>query len=422
VKSRLKRLIGAVFAVVVMAVAVSLIVGVARSGDVPPDAPAAAAVTPIGRYQQTLRDNPTDHATWAKLGLAYVEQARATFDPTYYPKAEGALRRSLELAPDDHTAMIGMAALANSRHDFAGAVTWALKAEKISPETPEIYGALADAYTQLGDAPAATKALARMAVLEPGVAAFTRLSYDFEQRGDTANARKLLQNALEAAYEPSEKSFCHFYLGELSFHAGDLDDADAEYRKGLAVDPTSVQSGYGLAKIAALRGDTAQAVDRYIALVSRVPAPQYLIEYAQYLNSLGRSYEAKQQLSVLDGLRHVFTANGIVDDLTWSEYAADTGDKAGALSHARAEWKRRHNVIVADALAWALHLNGKDTEALRFARLATGPGWRNALFQFHRSKIESSLGQDAAAKRSLARAHEFNPRFDPKLPALGRTA
>jgi tetratricopeptide (TPR) repeat protein len=405
-----------------MAVAASLIVGVARSGDVPPAAPAAAALTPIGRYQQTLHDNPADHATWAMLGLAYVEQARATFDPTYYPKAEGALRRSLELAPDDHTAMIGMAALANSRHDFAGAVSWALKAEKISPDSPEIYGALADAYTQLGDAPAATKALARMAVLEPGVAAFTRLSYDFEQRGDTAHARELLQDALDAAYDPAEKSFCHFYLGELALHAGDLNGADAEYRKGLAVDPNSVQSGYGLAKVAALRGDTTQAVERYGRLVSKVPAPQYLIEYAQYLTSLGRKEEAKQQLTIVDGLRQVFTANGIVDDLTWSEYAADTGDNAGALTHARAEWKRRHNVIVADALAWALHLNGKDKEALGFARTATHPGWRNALFQFHLSEIESSLGQDDAARRSLARAHEFNPRFDPKLPALGRTA
>jgi tetratricopeptide (TPR) repeat protein len=422
VKFRLRRFIGALLAVVFVATAVSLIVGVARDGSVPPTSPASAALTPIGRYQQTLRDNPADHATWAKLGLAYVEQARATFDPTYYPKAEGALRRSLELAPGDHPAMIGMAALANSRHDFAGAVTWALKAKKISPDTPAVYGALADAYTQLGDAPAATSALARMAVLEPGVSAFTRLSYDFEQRGDNAKARELLKNALDDAYEPAEKSFCHFYLGELAFHAGDLDGAEAEYKEGLAVDPSSVQSSYGLAKVAALRGDKDQAVERYDLLVSRVPAPQYLIEYAQFLTSLGRKDEAKQQLDILAGLRQVFTANGVVDDLTWSEYAADTGDKAGALTSARAEWKRRHNVIVADSLAWALHLNGDDKEALRFAKLATAPGWRNALFQFHLSEIESSLGQDAAARRSLARAHEFNPRFDPKLPALGRTA
>lgn len=421
-KFRLRRFIGALFAVVFMATAVSLIVGVTRDGSVPPGTSATAALTPIGRFQQTLRDNPADHATWAKLGLAYVEQARATFDPSWYPKAEGALRRSLELAPDHHPAMIGMAVLANSRHDFSGAVSWALKAKKISSETPEVYGVLADAYTQLGDAPAATSALSRMAVLEPGVSVFTRLSYDFEQRGDTTKARELLKNALEDAYEPAERSFCHFYLGELAFHAGDLDGAETEYRDGLAVDPSSVQSSYGLAKVAALRGENDQAVERYDLLVSRVPAPQYLIEYAQVLTSLGRRDEAKQQLDILGGLRQVFTANGVIDDLTWSEYAADTGDKAGALTHARAEWKRRNNVIVADALAWALHLNGEDKEALRFARIATGRGWRNALFQYHLSEIESSLGQDAAARRSLARSREFNPRFNPKLPALGRTA
>src|SRR4051794_1708490 len=44
--------------------------------------------TAARRLQDRLRRLPKDHTAWAELGLAYVQQARLTADPTYYPKAE----------------------------------------------------------------------------------------------------------------------------------------------------------------------------------------------------------------------------------------------------------------------------------------------------------------------------------------------
>ena len=38
----------------------------------------------------------------ASLGLAYVQEARITADPSYYPKAEGVLRRSIALDRKDN--------------------------------------------------------------------------------------------------------------------------------------------------------------------------------------------------------------------------------------------------------------------------------------------------------------------------------
>src|SRR4051812_8635749 len=53
----------------------------------------------IASLQARLKAVPTDASSWATLGLAYVQEARVTADPSYYPKAEGALRRSLRLQP-----------------------------------------------------------------------------------------------------------------------------------------------------------------------------------------------------------------------------------------------------------------------------------------------------------------------------------
>jgi cytochrome c-type biogenesis protein CcmH/NrfG len=123
-----------------------------------PDEPAPAAIQASGtvaadplsraiaQAQEQLRRNPDDARTWAELGSAYVEQARITGDPSYYERAQGALDRSMQVQPTANAeAMIGLGALANARHDFAGARDWAVQARELRPRTPAVYGVLADA-------------------------------------------------------------------------------------------------------------------------------------------------------------------------------------------------------------------------------------------------------------------------------------
>ena len=66
---------------------------------------------------------------------------------------------------------------------------------------------------------------------------------------------------------------------------------------------------------------------------------------------------------------------------------------------------------MADALAWQLHANHRDAEALDYANQALRLGTRNPVFLFHRAVIEQSLGQAAAAQRDLEAALALNPRF-----------
>ncbi|CAM5568540.1 hypothetical protein SCYAM73S_03330 [Streptomyces cyaneofuscatus] len=59
----------------------------------------------IGSLQKHLRAQPRDFGSWATLGIAYVEQARTNGDPSRYPQAERALKRSLELDPGNDQAL-----------------------------------------------------------------------------------------------------------------------------------------------------------------------------------------------------------------------------------------------------------------------------------------------------------------------------
>ena len=371
-------------------------------------------VQSVNSLQSRLRRLPNDETGWAELGSAYVELARVTSDPTYYVKAQGALDRSLRLRPDGNgSAMLGMGSLANSRHDFSAAKDWALRAQAVQPDSAEVQGVLADALTQLGDDTGATAAVQRMLDLRPGVAAFTRASYHFELHGQETEARDAMERALASASTPDEIAFCRYYLGELAFNTGQLDEAGTQYEEGLAVSENDASLLQGRAKVAAARGNVDEALAVYQQIVSRVPLAQYVLEYAELLDAAGRPAESRQQYVVLAEQQRLLETQGATDDLAAASVAADHGDKAEALRRAEAEWGRRQSVFVADALAWALQVNGRSAEALQYAEKASSLGWHNATFAYHRGMILASLGRKTEAEQFLAESLRINPHFSP---------
>ncbi|MFI7588405.1 hypothetical protein ACIB24_15150 [Spongisporangium articulatum] len=377
----------------------------------------------IRAAQLRLDRVPADDRTWAQLGAAYVQQGRITADPTFYPKAEGALARSLRLRPEGNVdAYVGEGALANARHEFAEAVRWGRRAASADPYDAAALGVLTDAYTQLGRFDDADSALQRMLDLQPGLSSFSRASYAFEQRGDVPAARAALTRALAEAVDPADVAFCRYYLGQLDFTTGAPAAALEQYRLGLLAQPGAPMLVAGRAAAAAAAGRTDEALRDYADVTARLPLPEYLLEYAQLLVSLGRDADADALYVVLAGEQQLFAANGVQDDLTAAVVEADHGDPADAVRHARLEWDRRQHPLVADALAWALHRAGRDAEAREFADRAAGTGWRNAIFAYHRGMIEKSLGHDDSARRELTRALDINPYFSPTQAPVARRA
>lgn len=379
--------------------------------------------TAIEQAQQRLRRVPGDHHSWATLGLAYLERARITAEPGWFDRAEGALRRSLaEQGDRNPAALTGLGALATARHDFAGARELARRVVRDHPYHADAFGVLADAETQLGHPAAATAAVQRMLDLRPGLPALARAAYDREQHGRVAEAGQLLQRALAAAFDPADLAFCRHQLGELAWHAGDLARAQQQYAAGLAADPGYLPLRHGLARVAAARGDRTAALAGYAALTAASPTPTYLREYAELLRAAGRTGEADRQLALARAAHELFTASGGTDDLTGAELAIAAGRPAEAVRLAEREWQRRQFADVADTLAWALHLAGRDAEAVAYARRAGALGARHAGYAFHFGMIELSLGNRAAARTQLARALAINPHFSPvDAPAAART-
>ena len=203
----------------------------------------------ITKQQARLKDVPGDWTAWAGLAADYVQQARITADPTYYPKADGALAQSLKIMPKDNfLALTVKATVAAARHDFSEALDLADQSLAINAYNATTYGVKGDALNELGRYDEAFAAFTKMDRTRPSLASFSRLSYSYELRGNIPKARADLQLGLDTSVtSPSDAAFAAFYLGELAWnYDNDLALAERYYRQGIRLDPAYVPPLAGL--------------------------------------------------------------------------------------------------------------------------------------------------------------------------------
>ncbi|MBT2487186.1 tetratricopeptide repeat protein [Streptomyces sp. ISL-96] len=377
---------------------------------------------PVEALRERLRHLPNNPVGWAHLGMAYVQQARTTADPTTYARGESALRKSLKLQPaDNFQAETGMGALASARHDFPSALAWARKATATNPSSPAAHGVLADAYTQLGRYEASYRAVQRMTDLRPDAASLARASYTWELRGDTRRARELMRRSLQAASTGPERSFARTHLALLALETGDRVTALREANAGLRAAPRDPALLEARARTHAALGKPREAVDDYTTAIAIAPLPQYLLGLGELHESLGRQEQAETLYGLLRAQDRLRTASGGTPDVDAILFEADHGDPDKAVVMCRHVLRGRPFIAVHDACAWALHRAGSDEQALEHAGQALALGTRSAPFHYHRARIHHALGDLDATREDLDRALAIDPHFHPLHATEART-
>ncbi|MBW3640102.1 MAG: tetratricopeptide repeat protein, partial [Actinobacteria bacterium] len=373
------------------------------------------ALQGIADLQAELKRVPGNYPKWSTLGMAYLQQARLTADPTLYGKAEAAFDMSLQLRPSDNdAALTGQATLAAARHDFAGALALTDQSLAINDFSATTYAVRFDALNELGRYDEARAAVQRVLDLRPGLDALVRASYALELRGDVEGARDLLQQAASDGRAPGDIAFAQYYLGELAWNNGDLEGARGAYQAALAADPGYLAAVAGRAKVAAASGDPQAAERDYQRVVQQLPSPEFLVAYGELLESTGQSDAAQEQYAVVRATQRLYAANGQDVDTELALFEADHGTPAAAVASAEKAYATRPlAVLTQDAYAWALHSAGRSEEALPIARQAARLGLRSPVLAYHLGAIEAAVGDPVAARTSLRRALDLNPAFNP---------
>jgi tetratricopeptide (TPR) repeat protein len=368
----------------------------------------------ITSLQARLQGNPSDADALSSLGLAYLQEARLTVNPSYYTKADEVLRKSIGInRKANFQGLLGMGILAGARHRFDLALKWGRRAQQENPYNADVRGVVTDALIELGRYREAGKELQKMVDLRPGLSSLARISYYRELHGDLPGAIQAMAAAFrDAGGSGQDAAWASFQLGDLQLIAGHVSRADYMYRRGRYLDPSYYLPKVGIAKVAAARGHLGRAARILRTVTATYPAPIYVMLYGDILRAEGLQDQAKRQYDLVRAEQRLFSANGVVPDTEMMIFFADHHQRLTQTLHeARREYAKRPSVRVADALSWVLYANGKYAQAATYAHRALRLGTVDPTYYFHAGMIAKALGEGRLALHYLRRALRFNPHF-----------
>jgi tetratricopeptide (TPR) repeat protein len=354
--------------------------------------------------------HPLDTKSQVLLGLAYQQRARETGDPSYYPRAEQALRSALRVEPKNSLALAGLASLAASRHRFGEARALARETLALNPFSAATWGILGDAQIETGRYGAAFRAFERMIAIRPTASAYARISYAREVLGRTGSAIRAMKRAVAAAAStPEPAAWARVHLGNLYAGTGRLAQAERHYRAALNYLPAYGPAVAALARLESWRGDDGAAVRLWRQALDAQAVPEHAVGLGDALGKLGRTAQAEEAYAEAESLENAFAANGGHNKLETALFDLDHGRRyPSALARARAGQRLRPSVEGEHVLAWALYKNGRCAEARAHSVRALRLGTKDWGAMLHRSLIESCLGDREAARAFRERAIAVN--------------
>jgi tetratricopeptide (TPR) repeat protein len=376
---------------------------------------AATALLAGGALRMGEEESSTKAPTTKQLvraGLEEQQAARRTGEPAHYTRSERALRQALEQDPNDVHALIGLASLSNTRHDFREGLVLARRARERSPDTALVYGVIGDALIELGRHEAGFRSYERMAELKPSIAAYARVAQAQALLGRNNAARETLRIALDAAVDADTRAWAYVELGRLD--RGELRYAAAvrHFRSALAVSPGNPLALEALGETQAARGNLDRAIALQSEAVERRFSPEFLASLGDLHSVAGNRAAAQRAYARAARQEERLAENGVDTDLDRAMFNLEHGiDLAGSLTLARRGYAARPGVEANEVLSWALVRNGRCKEAIPYSdrALRFPDGHR----YFHRAMIEDCLGRTAAAQRLFRKALDTDPNFSP---------
>jgi len=370
----------------------------------------------IERLKSLAAAKQAGAADWIALGDALMQQARNRTAHDF-AEAASAYRRALALQPDHLEALVGMAWVKNSEHDFSAGRTWAERVLARDPHHADAHALLGDGAVELGDYDLAFGHYQAALDARADLSTLSRASHLLWLTGDATRARALMLRAIRSGGpHPEHLSWCRAELALMDFHAGSLVSASQLAAAAVEGAPDHPRVRVIAGRIAAARGDLARAVDHYQRSAAVTPNHEALAALVSLHQVRGDRKAATRQIERVlafhggTGPSHDHGSG----NAQLARFLADHDlDLPRALREARAAHARYPNIATTDTLAWCLLKSGRPKEARAMIRRAMKWGTPDAELDFHAGMIERALGDDAAARRHFGRALGRNPAFHP---------
>ena len=380
----------------------------AQTAAVPTEPKLSPAERTMAQATKLIEKHAKNFEAYNALALALSRRARETSDVKFYDMAEAALQKSSSISPNNFDGTRIHVWLLLGKHEFAAALEAAKPLNQKMPDDIMLYGFITDAKVDLGNYAEAEKAAQWMLDLRPGnLPGMTRAAYLRELFGDIDGSLDLMKMAYESTppSETEDGAWILAQMGHLELMAGKPDDAEKLLNQALAQFPGY---HYALANLAKVRILQKRYEDAVTLLRQRYDAAQHaenLYDLAEALELAGHTEEAARDFAEFETKSLAESVKGDNSNRELIFYYADHARQpTKALRIAELERSRRHDVYTLDAYAWALHVNGRDTEAKQSVEAALKVGIQDAKFFHHAGLIELTAGDKKAATEYLQKS------------------
>jgi tetratricopeptide (TPR) repeat protein len=355
---------------------------------------------------------PNDADSQRELGFALAQRVRETADPSLYAPAMAAFDAALANQPDDALALVGVAGIQLGKHEFAAALRTSATAIQLSPSLVPAHAAQLDALVELGRYGEADRAAGELLGLSVDQTTLARVSYVAELHGRLPEALAAMRRAAKAPGKaPENTAYVQALLGNLLVYDGDPAGAEAAYEAALAIVPEHAPSIAGQGRLAVGAGRLIDAIALFQRAAAIVPLPEYVLALGDAQAASGDHDAAARSYDLARAEIQLFEAAGVIVDVDLAIFEADHGDPEVALHHAQAAYAAAPTVRAADAMAWALHRLGRDSEGRDYAAEALRLGSVDPILRYHAGAIEAALGDMSAARSDLQSAVDLDPGF-----------
>ncbi len=355
----------------------------------------------LARLQQDARSGTTPHAKLERLGWAFIEKARLSYDAGYYKLAEQCAR-CLEARSSEHrfAALLLRGHALHNLHRFSEAETLARELTEKRGLAFD-YGLLSDALMEQGRIDEAISACQRMMDLKPGPQAFSRAAHLRWLGGDLAGAGEMMRMAANA-YSPRDGEVAAWAWTRLAlyeFQAGHTKQAHTAISTALTAQPAYAPALLVRGRLLLAEGKNTEAIAALEPAAKANALPEYLWWLAESLRAAGREKEAAAVESRLTA------SGGQSDARTLSLFLATRGEQPEqALKLAQAEMNERADALTLDALAWAQCASGNITAAWTTMQRALKTGVVDARLFQHAAIIAARAGETKLSRRYLTSA------------------
>jgi tetratricopeptide (TPR) repeat protein len=362
---------------------------------------------------KTIEKMPDSPMGYTQLAAIYIKRARSTGDFSLNSKAETAIEKALQIAPEDAPTQKFKASLHLTFHRFAEALELGKKLQSEYPNDAFVYGVLTDANAELGNYKEAIEAAQKMVDLKPNTSSYARVAHLRSLNGDHTGAVEMFKTAARTA-DPQDKeaqSWCLVQLGDELWKNGKYAESEKVYDEALANLPNYYLALAGKGRIRAAQNDFDSATKILTDALNRVPNVETAILLGDIYTKQGNAEKAKQQYDLVEVIEQKI---GINNDqkrlaLLWADQNMKLDE---ALTIAKRESEMRKDIFTADTLAWTLYKKGQLTDAKTEINNAMNPKANDARIFYHAGMIEKDLGNRAEAKTMLETALKINPMFD----------